>query len=112
MPRPVALRDRRTLLEVLFGPRAADEMTGDQDPDGTGSTPDDVRMILIDPKMVEMGQYERVPHLLTAVVTDPKDLKAALDGAMAFKGPALVNVKLHHAAGRKPQQFTWHGSPE
>jgi len=41
-------------------------------------------------------------------VTDPKDLKAALEGAMAFKGPALVNVQLHHAAGRKPQQFAWH----
>ena len=43
-------------------------------------------------------------------VTDPKDLKAALDGAMKFKGPALVNVQLHHAAGRKPQQFGWHTS--
>jgi hypothetical protein len=29
---------------------------------------------------------------------------------MAFKGPALVNVQLHHAAGRKPQQFAWHTS--
>jgi 2-hydroxyacyl-CoA lyase 1 len=44
-------------------------------------------------------------------VTDPKDLKAALDAAMAFAGPALVNVKLHHAAGRKPQQFGWHDAP-
>jgi 2-hydroxyacyl-CoA lyase 1 len=43
-------------------------------------------------------------------VTDPKDLKAALDAAMKFNGPALVNVQLHHAAGRKPQQFTWHTS--
>ena len=43
-------------------------------------------------------------------VTDPKDLKAALDGALAFNGPALVNVQLHHAAGRKPQQFGWHTS--
>jgi 2-hydroxyacyl-CoA lyase 1 len=40
-------------------------------------------------------------------VEDPKDLRAALDAAMAFPGPALVNVKLHHAAGRKPQQFGW-----
>ena len=45
-------------------------------------------------------------------VTDPKDLKAALDGAMKFNGPALVNVQLHHAAGRKPQQFKWHTSAE
>ena len=44
-------------------------------------------------------------------VTDPKDLKAALDAAMAHDGPALVNVQLHHAAGRKPQQFNWHESP-
>jgi 2-hydroxyacyl-CoA lyase 1 len=43
-------------------------------------------------------------------VTDPKDLKAALDAAMKFDGPALVNVQLHHAAGRKPQQFAWHTS--
>ncbi len=43
-------------------------------------------------------------------VEDPKDLRAALDAAMAFKGPALVNVKLHHAAGRKPQQYAWHTS--
>jgi 2-hydroxyacyl-CoA lyase 1 len=43
-------------------------------------------------------------------VEDPKDLKAALDAAMAHPGPALVNVKLHHAAGRKPQQFAWHTS--
>jgi DNA segregation ATPase FtsK/SpoIIIE, S-DNA-T family len=42
------------------------------------STPDHVRMILIDPKMVEMGQYERVPHLLTQVVTDPKKAANAL----------------------------------
>jgi len=27
--------------------------------------------------------------------------------AMDFNGPALVNVKLHHAAGRKPQEFGW-----
>jgi len=35
-------------------------------------------------------------------VSDPKDLRAALDAAMAHPGPALVNVQLHHAAGRKP----------
>ena len=40
-------------------------------------------------------------------IEDPKDLKKALADAMAFKGPALVNVKLHHAAGRKPQEFGW-----
>ena len=40
-------------------------------------------------------------------VEDPKDLRAALDEAMAFDGPALVNVALNPRAGRKPQQFGW-----
>jgi S-DNA-T family DNA segregation ATPase FtsK/SpoIIIE len=46
------------------------------------STPDQVRMILIDPKMVEMGQYDRIPHLLTSVVTDPKKAANALSWAV------------------------------
>ena len=40
-------------------------------------------------------------------VEDPADLRAALNEAMAFDGPALVNVPLHPRAGRKPQQFGW-----
>ncbi len=40
-------------------------------------------------------------------IDDPKDLRGALDAAMAHKGPALVNVKLHPNAGRKPQEFGW-----
>ncbi len=45
------------------------------------STPEQVRMILIDPKMVEMSQYERVPHLLTQPVIDPKKAANALQWA-------------------------------
>jgi 2-hydroxyacyl-CoA lyase 1 len=41
-------------------------------------------------------------------VENPKDLRAALDAAMAFKGPALVNVMISQDSVRKPQQFRWH----
>ena len=41
-------------------------------------TPDDVRFIMIDPKMLELTPYEGLPHLLTPVVTDPKEARAAL----------------------------------
>jgi 2-hydroxyacyl-CoA lyase 1 len=40
-------------------------------------------------------------------VEDPADLRTALDAAMEFDGPALVNVLIDPRAGRKPQQFGW-----
>ena len=42
------------------------------------STPDDLRMILIDPKKVELNHYEGIPHLLTPVVTNMKNASAVL----------------------------------
>ncbi len=42
------------------------------------STPEDVRMIMIDPKMLELSVYEGIPHLLAEVVTDMKDAANAL----------------------------------
>jgi S-DNA-T family DNA segregation ATPase FtsK/SpoIIIE len=47
------------------------------------STPDDVRMILIDPKRIELGFYESIPHLLTPVVSSPKQAAAALTNVVA-----------------------------
>ena len=46
------------------------------------STPDQVRLILVDPKRVEMGQYDKAPHLLTAPVTDPRKAANALAWAV------------------------------
>ena len=42
------------------------------------STPDEVRFIMIDPKRLELGMYEDIPHLLTPVVVDPKQAANAL----------------------------------
>jgi DNA segregation ATPase FtsK/SpoIIIE, S-DNA-T family len=42
------------------------------------STPDEVRMILIDPKRIELGYYESIPHLLTPVVSSPKEAATVL----------------------------------
>jgi S-DNA-T family DNA segregation ATPase FtsK/SpoIIIE len=46
------------------------------------ATPDDVRFIMIDPKRLELGMYEDIPHLMTPVVVDPKQAANALRWAV------------------------------
>ena len=62
------------------------------------ATPDDVRLIMIDPKRLELGMYEDIPHLLTPVVVDPKLAANALQWAVhemeeRYKTLAAVGVR-------------------
>jgi len=74
------------------------------------ATPDDVRLIMIDPKRLELGMYEDIPHLLTPVVVDPKQAANALRWAvremeeryktLAAEGVRNIeqyNRNIHHA---------------
>jgi S-DNA-T family DNA segregation ATPase FtsK/SpoIIIE len=47
------------------------------------ATPDDVRLILVDPKRIELNYYESIPHLLTPVVSSPKEASAVLQNVVA-----------------------------
>ena len=60
--------------------------------------PEEVRMIIVDPKVVEFGVYNGIPHLLTPVVTDPKKAAGALNWAVGemnrrYKEFAKYNVR-------------------
>ena len=62
------------------------------------STPDEVKLILIDPKLVEFSKYKGIPHLLVPVVSDVKKAAGALGWAVAemedrYKELSLYNVK-------------------
>ncbi len=62
------------------------------------ASPEDVRMIMVDPKRLELGMYEEIPHLLTPVVVDPKLAANALRWAVRemeerYKTLAAVGVR-------------------
>jgi S-DNA-T family DNA segregation ATPase FtsK/SpoIIIE len=73
------------------------------------STPDEVRLILIDPKRIELNHYEAIPHLMTPVVSSPKEAAAVLRnvvGEMDRRYERLSSVRARnlHEANRSLRQ--------
>ena len=69
------------------------------------SSPDEVKLLLIDPKVVELGVYNGIPHLLVPVVTDPRKAAGALSWAVnemlnRYKIFAEYNVRDMHSYNR------------
>ena len=63
------------------------------------ATPDEVRMILVDPKRIELGFYESIPHLLTPVVSSPKQAAAALANVVTEMERRYEKLSLLRARG-------------
>ena len=77
------------------------------------ATPDDVRLIMIDPKRLELGMYEDIPHLLTPVVVDPKKAANALRWAVRemeerYKHLATFGVRNIEQYNRNVRQMIEH----
>jgi S-DNA-T family DNA segregation ATPase FtsK/SpoIIIE len=74
------------------------------------ATPDDVRLIMIDPKRLELGMYDDIPHLMTPVVVDPKQAANALRWAVRemeerYKTLAAEGVRNIEQYNRNVQQI-------
>ena len=81
------------------------------------ATPDDVRFILIDPKRLELGMYEDIPHLLTPVVVEPKKAANALQWAVRtmeerYKLLAAEGVRNIHQYNRNIEARRNEADPE
>lgn len=79
--------------------------------------PDDVKMIMIDPKVVELSVYNGIPHLLIPVVTDPKKAAAALHWGVAemterYKKFADLNVRDLKGYNKKAESMQASGDPD
>lgn len=79
--------------------------------------PEDVKMIMIDPKVVELSVYNGIPHLLIPVVTDPKKAAAALHWGVAemterYKKFADYNVRDLKGYNKKVESMRADGDPE
>src|SRR5262249_5495450 len=61
------------------------------------ATPDEVRMILVAPKRIELGYYESIPHLLTQVVSSPKQAAAALTNVVGEMDRRYERMSMHRA---------------
>ena len=65
------------------------------------ASPEEVKLIMVDPKMVELSIYNGIPHLLIPVVTDPKKASGALNWAVAemtnrykkFTETGVINIE-------------------
>jgi S-DNA-T family DNA segregation ATPase FtsK/SpoIIIE len=80
------------------------------------STPDDLRLILIDPKMLEFSSYSGIPHLLTPVVTDMKDATSAIRWCVGemerrYKLMSKINVKNFDGYNEKVLKAIDSGNP-
>jgi S-DNA-T family DNA segregation ATPase FtsK/SpoIIIE len=80
------------------------------------ATPEEVRLILVDPKMLELSVYEGIPHLLTPVVTDMKDAAAALRWCVAemerrYRLMASLGVRNMAGFNRKVSDAAKQGEP-
>lgn len=78
--------------------------------------PEDVRLIMIDPKMLELSVYEGIPHLLTPVVTDMKDAQNALRWAVAemerrYKLMSKIGVRNLAGYNQEVEEAEKKGSP-